>query len=158
MDLCGLPIKDVFDADEVPILKLSCFRESSAELQLGVAADINFSRGPDTFEIGVPSFKNEIRSGKYRLEPVCISTVLNAPFRLSGGGIALVLCPAVIRTIILKSLLPNDLWTDTLTPEVWKCTIGVDITQCQGIAVIACVTHEETGSVIVGGRGVEVTG
>ena len=55
-----LSVQDVLEAHKVPVFQTSYFREGCTELQFGVAADIDFSRSPDTIEIGIPPFEDQI--------------------------------------------------------------------------------------------------
>ena len=151
----GLAIEDVLEADEVGILKGSHFGEGGADLELGVATHVDFPRGPDTIEVRVAALEDGV-AGQHGLEPVRGATIDNAPLGflsscVGGAG------PSVIEHgLIAEGLLPDDFGADALTAEVGQIAVGVDIAQCQGIAVITGVTDEDTGVVVVGGCGVVV--
>ena len=151
----GLAIEDVLEADEVGILKGSHFGEGGADLELGVATHVDFPRGPDTIEVRVAALEDGV-AGQHGLEPVRGATIDNAPLGfLSGcvGGAG----PSVIEHgLIAEGLLPDDFGADALTAEVGQVAVGVDIAQCQGIAVITGVTDEDTGVVVVRGSRVVV--
>ena len=83
---------------------------------------------------------------------------MNAPFGFKGRRVGRAV-PAVAEVrFVSKGFLPDDLWPDTLTTEVGQGTVGVDVPQGQGIAVIASIAEENAGPVVVRGGRVVVAG
>ena len=153
--LRGRPVEDELELDEVPRFLVAGLFEGCGHLKVSVSAHIDDPSGPRALEVRIAPLHDRVPR-KRGLEIVGGAAERDAPLGLRGGVVQRSIVSVAEEGLVSEGLLPDDLRTDALTTEVGEGTIGVDVTQRQGIAVITGIPEEYTGTVIVRCRRVVV--